>query len=174
MVYTALFPGHQTELVATSTADLGSARTDSKYVRNAARENPILTPQLRRDHRRGPAWKTLRGPASSMKPFFVGPADSLENAEGWAHVMDRRKCLAVAISSFGETTNDRIHITADGSVTLERRYPENSDIHFNGPKRFHFWIHFGHFSPQKGAATSPQAMQNPVAVDVFHGATSLI
>src|SRR5262249_25783956 len=53
-----------------------------------------------------PAWRVLRGPAGHMTPFAVGSAarggqpDSAR-AEGWAHIMDRHRCLALAVDHFG-------------------------------------------------------------------------
>src|SRR5262245_39076996 len=37
---------------------------------------------------------------------------SLPKAEGWAHVMDSRRCTAVAVADFGRHSSDRIEVFA--------------------------------------------------------------
>ena len=171
MVYTPLYPGHQAELHATSTTGLRNRRSESDSDENDGQPTSRPRPRQRHHNQRpGPAWKVLRGPTDELKPFFVGPWDGTKNAEGWAHAMDRRNCLALAISEFGRRTNDRISISAEGSVTLERNAPGTSvSGNHVGAKQFRFWLHFVRFPPQQGAGTSPQAMQNPINVQVLYG-----
>ncbi|MEO2034140.1 MAG: hypothetical protein ABGZ35_18860 [Planctomycetaceae bacterium] len=174
LVYTALYPGQESELRATGTRGLPTRQSDSSPVENGGqRHSRPGRGQSQTDERPDPAWKVLRGPSGDLKPFFVAPLEGTQTAEGWAHVMDRRKCLALAISEFGRRTDDRISISADGSVTLERNSPE-SGVSKNHEEAapFRFWLHFVRFPPQHGAGTSPQAMQNPIDVQVLRGPKS--
>jgi len=143
LVYTALRPRQQTELRAASTTGPHAGS--------------------------GSAWQILRGSVGSLEPFVFGPKGYARNAQGWAHVMDRKRCLALAVNNFARRTDDRINISAEGKVLLERSLNRNETSAHN-PKQmsFRFWLHFVHFPPQHSAATSPQAMQNPVAVRVLN------
>jgi hypothetical protein len=113
-----------------------------------------------------PAWRILRGPVGSMTPFAVGsPArgerpDSVR-AEGWAHLMDRRRCLALAVDNFGQEAAERILLTGNGEVTISRSDAPKSNSPRSGAKRLHFWLHFVFYPPQHSAATSPRMMQTP-------------
>jgi hypothetical protein len=113
-----------------------------------------------------PAWRVLRGPVGSMTPFAVGsPArgerpDSVR-AEGWAHIMDRRRCLALAVDHFGQEAAERILLTGNGEVTMSRDAAPKSGAPRVGAKRLHFWLHFVFYPPQHSAATSPRMMQTP-------------
>jgi len=78
-------------------------------------------------------------------------------------VMDRRRCLAMAVDHFAMGTDDRLSVSADGRVELRRSFPA---ARASAAKRLRFWLHFIPFPPQETAATSPQAMQNPVVARV--------
>jgi hypothetical protein len=80
-------------------------------------------------------------------------------AEGWAHVMDKQRATAIAIAGFGEEIRDRIEVSADGRLCIRRDFPGG------GERSLHFWLHFVTMPVQVGAATSPQAMQNPLIVE---------
>ncbi len=80
-------------------------------------------------------------------------------AEGWAHVMDSQRATAIAVSGFGDQTRDRIEVSADGRLRIRRDFPGG------GERSLHFWLHFVTMPVQVGAATSPQAMQNPLRVE---------
>ncbi|NUQ63501.1 MAG: hypothetical protein HUU20_13565 [Pirellulales bacterium] len=113
------------------------------------------------------AWQVLRGVPERMEPFVFGPErpDNPVRPEGWAHVMDRRRCLAVAVHRFADAAEDRIAISADGLTELHRPFPARVES-AAAPKRLRFWLHCVPFPPQQTAATSPQAMQNPVVTAV--------
>jgi hypothetical protein len=80
-------------------------------------------------------------------------------AEGWAHVMDKQRATAIAVAGFGEEARDRIEVSADGRLRIRRDFPGG------GERILHFWLHFVTMPVQVGAATSPQAMQNPPRVE---------
>ena len=109
-----------------------------------------------------PPWTVLQGPKTGLKPFAKAPADANRPAEGWAHVMDRTRCTAVAVAGFGRTTTDRIDVGADGRLGISRRFPEGGPG--RGRKSLTFWLHFVGMPVQVGAATSPQAMLAPLRV----------
>jgi hypothetical protein len=110
-------------------------------------------------------WQVLRGRPDRLEPFVAGPRQSGPHAspEGWAHVMDRQRCLAMAVDHFAVGADDRLSVSADGRVELRRSFPAARAA---PAKRLRLWLHFVPFPPQETAATSPQAMQNPVVARV--------
>lgn len=112
------------------------------------------------------SWEVLRGDKNRLEPFVVQAAghDRAE-AEGWAHIMDRSRCLALAVDEFGDVGEDSIELTAKGDITLARNFSTA------GPDRpitksFRFWLHFVGFPPHVTAATSPQSMLSPLTVRI--------
>jgi hypothetical protein len=77
-------------------------------------------------------------------------------AEGWAHVMDRERCTAAAISGF---RNGAITVDADGRLRLAVAAGSATT------QQFTFWLHFVPMPYHVGAATSPQSMQSPLKVE---------
>jgi len=147
MVYAALHPGQQAALRGAVATSAQNSPSESGY-----------------------AWKILRGPAGHLEPFVFSKRESERNAEGWAHVMDRKSCLAMAIGEFARRSRDRITISAEGSVQLQRSFDtDDAPAQHSQERRFRFWLHFVNFPPQHGAGTSPQAMQNPLDVRVLGG-----
>jgi len=145
LVYLSLCAGQQTELRAGSKA----AGADQK------------SPEGSRY-----AWQVLRGKPDRLEPFVFGPkqSDGLAPPEGWAHVMDRKRCLAIAIDGFSRDAEDRIAVSAEGTVQLRRQFPAGDANARANVKRLGFWLHCVPFPPQQTAATSPQSMQIPVAI----------
>jgi hypothetical protein len=90
------------------------------------------------------------------QPYAAG---SKTRAEGWAHVMDQQRATAIAVAGFGEGARDRIQVSDTGRVLIRR------DFLGTGDRSLHFWLHFVTMPVQVGAATSPQAMQNPLQVE---------
>lgn len=123
---------------------------------------PAQQGQLHGDSR---AWQVLRGMPDRLEPLVISPRQPSRYTppEGWAHAMDRRRCLAMAVDHFASSSEDRLGVSADGHVELCRcfRVSEASAV-----KRMRFWLHFVPFPPQETAATSPQAMHNPVVTRV--------
>ncbi|HEV3167862.1 MAG TPA: hypothetical protein VGZ22_27925 [Isosphaeraceae bacterium] len=108
------------------------------------------------------AWVVRRW-SSSHRPSLlaVAPKQGGRPAEGWAHVMDRSRCTAVAVADFGGSTRDKVTVDGNGRVILWR---ENFEAG-RGPKQLRFWLHFVPMPVQVGAATSPQAMLAPLKVE---------
>ena len=82
-----------------------------------------------------------------------------QRAEGWAHVMDRRRATAVAIGDFAEPEGS-IETWADGRLRIRRDRLDGIR------KSLTFWLHFVDMPVQIGAATSPQSMMRPPVVRV--------
>ncbi|HJT31020.1 MAG TPA: hypothetical protein VJ783_03055 [Pirellulales bacterium] len=112
------------------------------------------------------SWEVLRGDKNGFEPFVVQAAGHAHaEAEGWAHIMDRTRCLALAVDEFGDVGEDSIELTAKGDITLARKFSTA------GPDRpvtksFRFWLHFVGFPPHVTAATSPQSMLSPLTVRI--------
>lgn len=117
-------------------------------------------------HARDDSWEVLRGMADRPEPFVIRPsgADG-KGVEGWAHIMDRRRCLALALAGFGKDGDDSVAVEATGDVNIARKFAaERTD----SPKKksLRFWLHFVGFPPHVTAATSPQSMLSPLVVTV--------
>ena len=96
----------------------------------------------------------------------AGAARSLTSApEGWLHVMDRKKCLALAVDEFAQDANERLTVAADGRVRVWREYAGAAAVP-QVPKTLRCWLHFVHYPPQFSAASSPRMMQTPSIVRV--------
>ena len=140
MVYLAVYPGQVAELVAGQRTISGSTSVV-------------------------PFWEVLRREPNRVIPVASRIGRSAESAiEGWAHMMDRKKCLALAVDAFGRDTTDRIQTAADGRLELWREFPGS----WKGKqKRLRFWLHFVFFPPQASAGTTPQQMQSPLKIKVL-------
>lgn len=111
------------------------------------------------------SWEVLRGDKNRLEPFVAQAAGrGRDEAEGWAHIMDRQRCLALAVDEFGDIDADSIEIAAEGDVTLARKFDDDGQP--RPAKRFRFWLHFVGFPPHLTAATSPQSMLSPLAVRI--------
>lgn len=113
-----------------------------------------------------PFWEVLRGPRDRLEPFVAQPADARGGqAEGWAHSMDRSRCLALAVAEFGRGGSDSIEVTAEGDLRVARQFASD-EAHASGTKTLRLWLHFVGFPPHLTAATSPQSMLAPLNVQV--------
>lgn len=110
-----------------------------------------------------PAWQVLRSTPGGLQPFVLATPQSSE-AEGWAHVMDRQRCLAIAVDQFGRQGPEQLSVTADGKLTVARRFTRERPADGASLRHWRMWMHFVHFPPQQSAATDPQMMQNPLTV----------
>ncbi|MBI83335.1 MAG: hypothetical protein CMJ81_09080 [Planctomycetaceae bacterium] len=113
-----------------------------------------------------PWWKIQRGTSSRFLDLLASAPGrpAARGAEGWAHVMDRERCLALAVDGFGKTADDRITTTSAGQLQIVRSYAKGSTPPTG--KQLRSWLHFVFYPPQVSAATCPQAMQNPLAVTI--------
>ena len=111
-------------------------------------------------------WELFQGKGNSVRRLAVGPQQpgSRFMAEGWAHIMDSQKCLALAVDKFGDSSNDLIRLQSDGAVTLERTYPQRELLGSSKTMHLRFWLHFVFNPPHISAATSPQSMKTPLSV----------
>jgi len=98
------------------------------------------------------SWRILLGPDA----YATGEGRS----EGWAHAMDRERATAVAVEDFGLRREDRIEVSADGALRIDK------DTQGRGAKSLVFWLHFVGMPVQVGAATSPQSMLAPLKVEL--------
>jgi hypothetical protein len=137
--------------------ELGAARTVYRSLIGDA------SVELRADDRADPSWQILRGDRPPLQPFAVG-ANGSKPAEGWAHIMDRKRCLAIAFEGFGRAGEDRLHVRADGTLTAAKRFAESTVTKDAARKRWRMWLHFVQFPPQQSASTDPYMMQNPLVV----------
>ncbi len=110
-----------------------------------------------------PFWIVRKGPKDRLEPYAQSAASSRLAAEGWAHVMDRDRCTAIAVAP---PVGDRasIEVDADGRTRLGREFTKPDGSIPRGPKRLHFWLHVVPMPVQVGAATSPQAMLAPLEI----------
>ncbi len=141
--------------------------TTQLYSRLAGNESAELRSHYFKIPKEGKyTWEVRQGAGKQWKQLAVGaqqPGDRF-HAEGWAHVMDSKKCLALAVDKFGHDANDVIRLSADGAVYLQRTPVARE--HLGASKYIHlrYWLHFV-FNPQEvSAATSPQSMKAPLAI----------
>jgi hypothetical protein len=115
-----------------------------------------------------PAWTTWLGEGDQLAPYVVAPKrKDPPPAEGWAHVMDRERCTAVAVAAFADAGQEsELRIDADGRLRIGRTFARGETAVPRGPKRLTFWLHFVPMPVHVGAATSPQAMLAPLRVEV--------
>ncbi len=115
-------------------------------------------------------WRVLVGALDAPTPFVEAPGRTAlkqtENrAEGWAHVMDRERCTAVAVADFaraGEAAE--IRVDSGGRLQVWKEFAADRQAPPLGPKRLTVWLHFVGMPVHVGAATSPQAMLAPLEV----------
>jgi hypothetical protein len=143
--------------------DFGATSTVYASLRQG-QEAELSAGPLTRDAKPGDShpWEILRGDRGRLTPLALGAKQSVApRVEGWAHLMDRKNCLALAIDGFGRDNRDTINAAADGKLTLWRDFSPGKS---KAPKRLHFWLHFVFSPPQLSAGASPQQMQTPLEV----------
>ena len=137
--------------------ELGAART----VYRSLLGNQYV--ELRADRRQDSPWRVSRGVAGSVQPFMVA-AQGSPAAAGWAHIMDRNRCLAIAFDRFGEQGEESLGVAADGNLSAWKQFSAVSSDTRPVVKRWRSWLHFVHFPPQQSASTDPYMMQHPLIV----------
>jgi hypothetical protein len=110
-------------------------------------------------------WSVQKGTPERLEPFAVPSPSARFPAQGWANVIDRSRCTALAMADFGRKSRDRIEVNAGGRVRLWRDFAGTGSAPAPGPKSLTFWFHFVTNPVQVGAATSPQAMLAPLLVE---------
>lgn len=109
-----------------------------------------------------PFWQLLKIDNGKAVPFASAPQNATpQPVDGWLHVMDRKKCLALAIEGFARETRDRVRAGSDGKLTIWREFPSDNK---SAQKRVRSWLHYVFFPPQQSAGSSPQQMQAPLRV----------
>ncbi len=109
-------------------------------------------------------WSVWKGTVRASEAFVVSNPRRPVRAEGWVHLMDRKRCLALAVDSFGQEQFEAIETTAEGIVRVRRVFARQKT---RTRKSLRAWLHFVGFPPQQSAATSPRHMQTPPAVRVL-------
>ena len=137
--------------------ELGAART----VYRSLFGNQFV--ELRADRQQPSPWQVLRGVAGNVQPFMVA-AEGAPAAAGWAHIMDRKRCLAIAFDRFGEQGEERLGLAADGRLSAWKQFPTARQDPPAFTRRWRCWLHFVHFPPQQSASTDPYMMQHPLIV----------
>ena len=117
------------------------------------------------------SWRIVRGRAEPLPVEAAGERKDSAGSppEGWVHVMDHKRCTAMAVADFrrpSAATLDRFEIDATGLLRFERQFRPAEG---SGPlkplaRRLRFWLHFVTMPVQLGARTSPQAMLSPLQV----------
>jgi hypothetical protein len=113
-------------------------------------------------------WRVMTGSANSSATLARG---TMLPAKGWAHIMDRRRCTALAVREFGRSgVHGAISARWNGGLELSQRFAADGQAPGPGTKKLTFWLHFVGMPVQVGALTSPQSMQAPLEVTVNTGA----
>jgi hypothetical protein len=125
-----------------------------------------------------PGWVIRRGTPGRSEVVATMRRAAGTEPEGWIHVLDKRRCTAVAIAEFGDTSVlhnhgmrpslDRIEIHGNGRFRFERRFLNEKigqKIPTNPIKSLRLWLHFVTTPVQIGAVTSPQSMLTPLVVE---------
>ena len=111
------------------------------------------------------AWRVDRAVGGQTTTYTLPPlANVSPPVQGWAHLMDRQRCAAIAVDRFADNSQDTIRLSASGQIVLQRKF--GATLPGTTKKQFTFWLHLVNFPPQLGAATSPQSMQTPPEVSV--------
>jgi hypothetical protein len=109
-------------------------------------------------------WNVTLGSGTTAPPYAAGsPADAMTRAEGWAHLMDAQKVIALGVADFLTPGVNSIRLDHDGDCEIRWR-PEAGGAPGSGRRhRVEAYFHFIPFPPQLTAATSPPAMLAPLA-----------
>jgi hypothetical protein len=118
-----------------------------------------------------PGWVIRQGTAGKSEVLAMMRRGVGNEPEGWVHVIDRRRCTAMAVADFGKAVPgalDRFEVHGNGRFRFERRFltekigqrrPENPI------KTLKFWLHFVTTPVPVGAVTSPESMLAPLIVE---------
>jgi hypothetical protein len=118
-----------------------------------------------------PRWMIRHGTPEKLQEYATARPAEASPPEGWIHVMDQRRCTAMAVADCGRLgpgIADRFDVHADGHLLFERAFLPDlaGQTTPQGPtKTLRFWLHFVTVPVQVGAVTSPQSMLAPLQVD---------
>src|SRR5262249_29190477 len=119
----------------------------------------------------GSPWVIRHGTAPKLQDFASAQPAESNPPEGWIHVMDRKRCTAMAVADFGRQgpgITDRFELQADGHLVFERAFPhgKTGQTAAREPKKtLRFWLHFVPAPVQVGAVTSPHSMLAPLPIE---------
>jgi hypothetical protein len=124
------------------------------------------------------SWVIRHGTAEKSEVLATMRRSIATEPEGWVHVIDKRRCTAMAVADFGypavlrdlrrRATLDRFEIHGNGRFRFERRFLTEKigqGIPKNPIKTLRFWLHFVANPVQVGAVTSPQSMLAPLELE---------
>lgn len=114
----------------------------------------------------GQGWVVRLGAEERPPILAASTIESPRAAEGWAHIMDSRRCTAVAVANYGRVgARDKIQVSGRGKLGITREYALGTEVPNKGIKTLGFCLHFVPMPVQVGAATSPQAILAPLQVE---------
>src|SRR5262249_33554739 len=98
----------------------------------------------------------FRGKPGELVPLATNSADEPDGEnragspppEGWLHVMDRKRCLALAVDRFAREAGERLTAAGDGAVRVWREYGDGPAAGAPPAKMLRLWLHFVHYPPQ--------------------------
>ncbi|WP_435006300.1 hypothetical protein P12x_003899 [Tundrisphaera lichenicola] len=144
--------------------DLGAGSTVYGQIKDDERME--MTAELAIGNPDRTSWIVRKGRGSAPDILATSTAQSPQSPEGWAHVMDNRRCSALGIAQFGNSgARDLISVEANGRTRILRKYALPKTTPPPGSKSLTFWLHFVPMPVQVGAATSPQSMMAPLLVE---------
>jgi PcRGLX-like N-terminal RIFT barrel domain len=108
-------------------------------------------------------WNVTLGGAADAPPFAVGvPATGSNRAEGWGHLMDGKKVVALGVPGFAAVPGESsIRLDHDGNCVIRWR-PDRPATGGSAPCRVEAFFHFVPVPPQVTAVTSPPSMLSPL------------
>jgi hypothetical protein len=110
----------------------------------------------------GNTWDVQTGTQGELRPYESAAANRAKTVFGWGHMLDAARAVAFGIDRFGtERGKYTIALSGQGQMTfrLEPEVPKTEH-------RLTIYQHFVATPVPIGAATSPTAMVNPLAVVV--------
>jgi hypothetical protein len=126
------------------------------FVYNTVREEEVAF--LKASSRLLPAWGVYHGSRTDPKPIVLASQDHRPSRlGGWVHLMDEKRCTALAVGDFGEAGDDYIEVDGAGLLQIIRKPEIEGAV-------LEFWVHFVDMPVHIGARTSPQSMKSPLEV----------
>jgi hypothetical protein len=106
------------------------------------------------------SWTVQTGSQTELRPYEASTAVRSKPAEGWGHLLDAQRAVAFAVDGFGKDPGTyTIALNGQGQATFSFAPAQPATRH-----RLTIYQHFVSTPVPIGAATSPTAMLNPLAV----------